>query len=126
MTGTLYAPPRKPLVSRRLIVVVVLVLAVIGLGAALVRQRPSWLDQTVRGVLGLFGYELVSVEVETTPRQTNILLDGERMTELPLHVRRDGENHKISAIAPGFEPTEVVFRADGDKHLLLTLKPSRH
>jgi hypothetical protein len=125
MTTTLYEPPRKPLVGKRLVVVVLVVLAVGGIGASLYRRQPGWFTKAATSILGLVGYELVSVDVATTPRQTNILLDGERVTELPLHVRRDGASHRVSAIAPGFEPVEVTFRANGDQHLILTLKPAK-
>jgi len=125
MSTTLYQPPHKSRVSRRLVVVMLVVLALGGIGASLYRRQPRWLDRAVTSILGLFGYELASVDVATTPTRTNILLDGERMTELPLHVRRDGATHRVSAIAPGYEPSEVTFRADGDKHLILSLKPER-
>jgi len=125
MTATLYEPPRKPLVSRRFVLVVIVVLTLAGLGASLYRRHPGWLDKAATGFLGLFGYELASIEVMTTPTRADILLDGERKTEIPFHVRRDGAEHRVSAIAPGFETAEISFRADGDKQLFLSLRPAR-
>ena len=125
MAPTLYEPPRKRLFSGRAVKVLLVLLVVAGAGGYLYQRQPGWFAHAAASFLGLFGYELVTINVATTPTRANVLLDGERMTELPLRVRRDGGSHRVSAVAPGFEPTEVTFTADGDKHLILTLKPER-
>jgi len=125
MVTTLYEPPRKPILPKRLIKVLLIGLAVLAIGGYLYRRQPGWFADVAGSVLGLFGYEMISVDVATTPTRADILLDGERMTELPLHVRKDGASHRVSAIAPGFEPAEVTFRAESDQHLILTLKPAK-
>lgn len=124
MAATLYQPPRKPLLSGRFIMLL-LVLGAIAAAAYLWQQNPGWLGRASVGLLNLFGRELVTVEVATVPTRADVLLDGERMTELPLHVPHDGTAHQVTAVAPGYEPSTVSFRADGDRHLILTLRPSK-
>lgn len=125
MAPTLYEPPRKRLFSGRSVKVLLVLLVVAGAGGYLYQRQPGWFANATASFLGLFGYELVTIEVATTPTQANILLDGERMTELPLRVRRDGGSHRVSAIAAGFAPAELTFTADGNKHLILTLRPEK-
>lgn len=122
--GTLYEPPRRPLLPRSVLkgLLVAVVLAVAG--AYLYRAPPGWLTRIATGVLELVGHEMVTVDVETTPVRSDILLDGVRMESLPLHLRRDGAVHRVTAIAPGYEPTEVSFTANRDQRLILTLKSS--
>ena len=125
MAATLYEPPRKPLLPRRLVKVLLVGLVALAVGGYLYRRQPGWFTGVANSVPGLFGYEMASIDVATTPTRADILLDGERVTELPFSVRRDGATHRVSAIAPGFDPAEVTFRAEGDRHLILTLKPAK-
>jgi hypothetical protein len=126
MAGTLYEPPVKPLITARGLRIAVVVLALGGVGAYLYQREPGWIGKVGSVVLGLFGYELVAVDVITTPARTDILLDGTRVTELPLHVRHDDAIHRVTAIAPGYEPAEVTFKADGNRQLILTLRPAKN
>jgi hypothetical protein len=125
MAATLYEPPKKTLVPRWLVAALLIIAAIALIGGYAYRRHPGWLVGAASGILGLIGYELISIDVATTPTRADILLDGERATELPLHVRRDSASHRISAIAPGFEPAEVTFKADGDRQIFLTLKPAK-
>jgi hypothetical protein len=125
MVGTLYEPPRKTHVSRRALAVLLVVLVLAGAGGYLYQREPGWFGQAAARIIGLFGYEMVAVDVATSPTRADILLDGERVTSLPVHVRRDDAVHRVSAIAPGYETSEVSFKADGDKHLFLTLRPAK-
>jgi hypothetical protein len=124
--GTLYEPQRKPVFPRRVLKGLVVAALLIGVGVYLYRAQPGWLTNTATYLLELFGHELATVEVATNPTRADVLLDGQRMESLPLHVRRDGAVHHVVAVAPGYEPAEVTFTADGNRHLVLTLKPSRH
>ena len=127
MATTLYQPPPRPWLPGRVVKTAVVVLVLAGAGGYLYHRQPGWLSRAANGLLGLFGYEMVTVEVMTTPTRTDVLLDGVRMTELPLQVRRDHAIHRVSAIAPGYETAEITFMADGDRQLILTLKLSgRH
>ncbi len=123
--GTLYRPPPKPLLPRRVLKGLVVALLLAGVGGYLYQRQPGWFTQAVTALIGLFGYEVITVDVATTPARADILLDGQRVTSLPLHVRRDEANHRLMAVAPGYEPAEVSFRADGNRRLILTLKPAR-
>jgi hypothetical protein len=125
MGRTLYEPPVKPVIRKHTLKIVVLLLAVIASLVYLYQQRPGWFAEVASSIMGFFGHETVTVEVATTPTRADVLLDGERMTELPLRVRKDGAIHHVSAIAPGYDMADVAFRADGDKRLILTLKPDR-
>jgi hypothetical protein len=123
---TLYQPPPKPIFPRRVLKGLLLALLLAGVGGYLYQRQPGWFTNAATGLLGLFGYEMATVEVSTNPLRAEILLDGERMTSLPLHVRRDGSTHRVTVLSSGFETTEVTFLADGDRKLFLTLKPDRH
>ena len=123
--ATLYQPPRKPIVPRPLLKGLLVALVLAGGGFYLHQSQPGWLTRLATGVIGLFGYETVAIEVSTTPARADLLLDGQRIESLPLHVRRDDADHRLTAIAPGFEPAEVTFRASANRHLILTLKPRR-
>jgi hypothetical protein len=122
--GTLYTPPPKPLVSKRTIRVVMVLLVLAGLGGYLYLHPPAWLRWTGTAFQGC-GHPMITVNVTTTPTRADVLLDGERMTELPLHVRQDGAIHRVTAIAPGYEPADVAFKADENKNLILTLRPPK-
>ncbi len=93
--------------------------------AAFHYQAPNLLARGWDSVLGLFGRELISVEVMTTPARADILLDGERITDLPARIPRDGADHQVTAVAPGYEPAAVAFRADHDRQIYLTLKRAK-
>ncbi len=123
--ATLYQPPRKPLLPRPVLKGLLVGLLLVGAGAYLYQRQPGWFTRAATSVIGLFGYEMVTIEVATTPVRADILLDGERTSSLPLHVRRDSSTHRVTAIAPGFEPAEISFPADGDRSLFLTLKRAR-
>ena len=122
--ATLHTPPRKPLVTGRSLKVLLVVLGLVTAGAYLYQREPRWFSRAASSILGWFGYQTIAVEVVTAPTRADILLDGERMTELPLRVRKDDAVHRVTAVAPGYQPAEVSFRADGDKHLILTLRPA--
>jgi hypothetical protein len=124
MASTLYQPPRRSVVSGHWAKTVIVLLVLGGVGGFLYQRPPGWFTSAALSVLGLFGYEMVTVEVLTNPARADILLDGKREAELPLHVRKDDAIHRVSAIAPGYEPVEVTFKADGDHQLYLTLTPS--
>jgi hypothetical protein len=123
--ATLYTPPRQPLVTRRTLKVLLVVLGLAAAGAYLYQREPGWFARAASSVLGWFGHETIAVEVATAPTRADVLLDGERVTELPLRVRKDEAVHRVTAVAPGYEPAEVSFKADGDKHLILTLRPAK-
>jgi hypothetical protein len=123
--STLYEPPRKPILPRRVLKGLLLAATLAVVGVYLYRAPPGWLTNAATSVLGLFGHELVTIEVTTNPVRADVLLDGDRTESLPLHVRRDGAIHRVSAIAPGYDPAEVTFHADGNRHLILTLHPAR-
>ena len=125
MGHTLYEPPVKPLVPKRTLKTLLVLFALAAAGGYLYQREPGWFADVAGGVLGFFGHETTTIDVATIPTRADVLLDGERMTELPLHVRKDGAVHRVSAIAPGYEPADVSFRADGDKHLILTLRPEK-
>jgi hypothetical protein len=125
MARTLYEPPVKPVIHKHTLKTLLILLAVAMAGVFLYQRQPGWFAGVASSILGFFGHETVIVEVATTPTRADVLLDGERMTELPLRVRQDGAIHHVSAIAPGYEPADVTFRADGNKRLLLTLRPSK-
>jgi hypothetical protein len=122
---TLYQPPRKPIIPRPVLKGLLVALVLAGVSLYLYERQPGWFTRLATGFIGVLGYEMVTVEISTTPARADILLDGQRMESLPLHVRRDQVEHRITAIAPGFEPAEVTFRADADRRLILTLRPKR-
>ncbi|MBN2574006.1 MAG: hypothetical protein JXP73_05520 [Deltaproteobacteria bacterium] len=125
MPGTLYEPPRKPLVRKRTLLMLLVLLALAGGGGYLHHRHPGWFGKAAASVLGLFGHEMVAVDVAVSPTRADILLDGERITSLPAYVRRDEATHRVTAIAPGYETTEVTFKANADRRLFLTLKPAK-
>jgi len=125
MAATLYEPSRKPLISGTWLKRLVVLLVLVGAGAYLHERHPDWLKEASLTVLGWFGQETVTVDVVVSQTRADILLDGVRMTELPLHVRKDDAQHSVSAIAPGYLPATATFKADGDKQLFLTLRPNR-
>jgi hypothetical protein len=125
MGHTLYEPPVKPLVRKKTLKILLILFVVAGAGGYLYQRQPGWFANVAAGILGFFGHETVTVEVTTSPTSADLLLDGERVTDLPLHVRKDGAIHQVSAVAPGYQLSEVPFRADGDKHLFLTLRPGK-
>jgi hypothetical protein len=121
--GTLYEPPRRPLLPRSSLKGLLLAALLVVVGGYLYRAPPGWLTRIATAALEVVGHELVTVEVETAPVRSDVLLDGVRVESLPLHVRRDGAMHRITAVAAGYEPAEVVFAADRDHQLVLTLRP---
>jgi hypothetical protein len=123
--ATLYTPPPRVLISKRTFKVLLVLIVLASAGAYLARQQPGWFSEAAATVLGWFGHETIAVDVATSPARADILLDGERKTELPIRVRKGEALHRISAIAPGYEPAEVTFKADTDKHLFLTLRPAK-
>jgi hypothetical protein len=125
MAPTLYTPPPKVLISKRTFKVLLVLIVLGSAGAFLARQQPGWFANAASSILGWFGHETIAVDVATSPTRADILLDGERMTELPLRVRKDAALHRVSAVAPGYDPAEVTFKADADKRLILTLRPAK-
>lgn len=125
MPGTLYEPPRKPLIHKRTLLVLLVLLVLAGAGGYLYQRQPHLFSEAAASLLGLFGYEVVAVDVAVSPTRADILLDGERVTSLPVRVRRDGAVHRVTAIAPGYETAEVTFKADADRTLFLTLRPAK-
>ena len=123
--GTLYTPPSKPIVPRGTLKVLLAIIVLAGLGGYLYLHKPAWLSRPDATFLGC-GHALITVDVATSPTRADVLLDGERVTELPLQVPRDEAIHHVSAIAPGYQLTEVTFKADGNKNLFLTLRPIKH
>lgn len=122
---TLYQAPRKPLVPRPVLKGLFVALVLAGVSLYLYQQQPGWFTKLATSLIGLFGHETVTVDVSTTPPRADILLDGQRMESVPLHIPREDADHRVTAIAPGFEPAEVTFRANADRRLILTLKPQR-
>jgi hypothetical protein len=125
MSRTLYEPPSKTRILGRWIKVLLVVLLLVGAGGYLYQRHPGLATRAAATVLGWFGREMITVEVTTSPTRAEVLLDGERMEELPLHVPKDDALHRVSAIAPGYAPAEVTFKADGPKQLFLTLRPAK-
>jgi hypothetical protein len=123
--GTLYTPPRKRLFPRGTLKVLLILMVVAGLGGYLYLKKPAWLSRPDTLFPGC-GQLTITVDVATSPTRADVLLDGERMTELPLQLPRDEAIHHVIAVAPGYEPTDVSFKADGDKNLFLTLRPTKH
>jgi hypothetical protein len=122
---TLYEPSRKPILPRRVLKGLAVAAVLVAVSTYLYRAQPGWLTRLATSVLEFFGREMVTLEVETNPVRADVLLDGERAESLPLHVRKDGAVHRVSAVAPGYEPVEVPFTADGNRHLILTLRPAK-
>lgn len=122
--GTLYEPPRRPLLPRSVLKGLLVAAVLAGAGGYLYRAPPGWLTRIATGALQIVGHEMVTIEVETTPVRSDVLLDGVRMESLPLHVRRDGAVHRLTAVAPGYQPVEVAFTANRDQQIILTLKSS--
>ena len=123
--ATLYQPPRQPIIPRPVLKGLLVALVLAGAGLYLYQSQPGWVTRLATGLVGLFGYETVTVDVSTTPARADILLDGQRVTSLPIYVRREEADHQLTAIAPGFVPAKVTFRANADRQLILTLKPRR-
>jgi hypothetical protein len=63
------------------------------------------------------------VDIQVTPRQARLMLDGEPLVSNPVRLLRGPKAHKLAATAEGFAPVVEEFVADKARTVRLRLAP---
>ncbi len=69
--------------------------------------------------------DAVLIDIDVSPKEARLLLDGAPLPSNPVRLPRDEQTHKISGAADGFEPVQYSFTADKPKTLRLKLNKTK-